>query len=169
MRTRLIPMLAVAGLTTALAAAPGCVHKPTLELHSAQINGIGLVGVGMNVKVRVNNTNNFDVQVRDVNVTVTVAERYTLPPIQYSPNIWLGSDQTTVVDVPVVIPWNLVPALLSQTFGKEKLAYHVKGTADVTATRLLNVQRNNYPIDEDGEVPRAALVAAARLKLPYAQ
>lgn len=166
MRTRLISMLAVAGLATAIAVGAGCVHKPTLELHSAQINGIGLSGVGMNLVVRVNNTNSFDVQVRDVNVQVTVAG-LVLPQIQYSPNRWLGSDQTTLVDVPVVIPWAMVPGLLTATVGREKLAYHVKGTADVTATRLLNVQRNNYPIDEDGEVPRATLVAAARLKLPY--
>lgn len=166
MKTRLISMLAVAGLATAIAVGTGCVHKPTLELHSAQINGIGLAGVGMNVVVRVNNTNSFDVQVRDVNVQVTVAG-FLLPPIQYSPNRWLGSDQTTLVDVPVVIPWAMVPGLLTQTLGKDKLKYHVKGTADVTATRLLAVQRNNYPIEEDGEVPRATLVAAARLKLPY--
>ena len=159
------PTLAVLGLTALLATAPACVHKPTLELHSAQINGIGLAGVAMNVVVKVNNTNSFDVQVRDVNVQVVVAG-YALAPIQYSPNRWLGADQTTMVDVPVMIPWATVPALLTQTIGSEKLKYRVKGTADVTATRLLQVQRNNYGIDEEGEIPRATVVAAARVKFP---
>jgi LEA14-like dessication related protein len=158
----------VAAVSLFALALAGCVKKPTVQLDSAQIAGVGLVGVSMNVVVRVNNTNSFDVMVREINAQMTINNRYTLSPIVTSPNVWLASDKTTLVSLPMVIPWTVVPGLLSETLGKDTISYHVQGTADVTATRLLQVQKNNHPINEDGTVSRAAILAAARVRLPMA-
>jgi LEA14-like dessication related protein len=144
----------------------GCVKKPTVQLDSAQIAGVGLVGVSMNIVVKVNNTNSFDVMVREVNAQVTINNRYTLSPIVMAPNVWLASDKTTLVTLPLVIPWTVVPGLLSETLGKETISYRVQGTADVTATKLLQIQKNNHPINEEGTVSRAALLSAARVRMP---
>lgn len=157
-------------LVSALTAtsAVSCVHKPTVELDHAQVSNVGLYGVGIDVIVRVNNTNSFDVMAREINANVSINNKYALAPIRMSPNRWLNSDQTTLVAVPVIIPWTVLPALLAETIGQPTLSYRVRGTADVTATKLLQVQRNDYPIDEEGTIPRSVIVSAARVRIPTA-
>ena len=163
---RKLQTLASVALCLSATALAGCVKKPTVQLDHAQIANVGLVGVSMNVVVKVNNTNSFDVMVREVNAQVTINNRYTLAPIVTAPNIWLASDKATLVSLPMVIPWTVVPGLLSETLGKESISYRVQGTADVTATKLLQIQKNNHPINEEGKVSRAALLSAARVRIP---
>lgn len=145
-----------------LAVAPlACVSKPTLKLHSARIESATPMGVGLMLMMKVTNDNSFDVQVRNVRVNVVLANRFPLPPIQYNPARWLPADGTTLVPVPVVIPWPMIAPLLGTTVGSVAIFYRCTGYADVTAIKMLNVERNDYPIDETGSVSRAALVMAA--------
>jgi LEA14-like dessication related protein len=167
-RAGLRSALAAATVLACLGAPGGCVHKPTVQLDRAQVSNVSLYGVGLDVLVRVNNTNSFDVMVRDVNAQVTINNKYSLAPMRLSPNQWLASDKTTLVAVPVVIPWTVVPGLLAETIGRDTLTYRVTGTADVTATKLLQVQRNNHPLNEEGKLSRAALLSAARTRFPAA-
>lgn len=163
----LLPRLwLLAALPVLAIAIAACVKKPTVQLDHAQIAGVGLVGVSMNIVVKVNNSNSFDVMVREVNAQVTINNRYTLAPIVTAPNIWLASDKETLVSLPMVIPWTVVPGLLSETLGRDTISYRVQGTADVTATRLLQVRKDNHPINEEGKVSRAALLSAARVRMP---
>lgn len=146
-----------------------CVHKPTMQLHHAEISNAGPNGIGMTVYLTVNNPNSFDVQVRNVRVQSTVAGRWTLPPVAYSPNQWLPADGSTVVAAPVVIPWVLVMPLLAETAARPDIPYRVQGAVDVTAIRSLGVRSDNYPVDENGSIPRFAVLQAARGMFPFAR
>ena len=147
---------------------PGCVSKPTMELHHAEVRTASPAGIGMDVYLKVHNDNGFDVQVRNVRVQTTMQGRWTLPGVQYSPNQWLPAGQTTIVAAPVVIPWPMVVPLLAETAASPTIEYRVRGSADVTAIRSIGIRSNNYPVDETGTIPRAAVVqAAARTPLPF--
>jgi hypothetical protein len=135
-----------------------------MQLHHAELRSASLHGVGLDVYLKVDNPNSYDVQVRNVRVEVQVG-RYPLPPFAFSPNQWLPSGEVTLVRVPMVIPYQVVPGLLADTVTSPGIRYHVRGSADVTATRLFGVERDNYPVDEDGVIDRMALVAAARTSL----
>jgi hypothetical protein len=150
----------------ALAAAPGCVHEPVVSLHHAEFHGVSGYGVGLSIFLKVRNDNMYDVQVRNVHVNVVFGHGYVLGPIDFAPNQWLPSGQTTLVAVPVTIPWQLVPALISETVGSYAIPYQVHGVADVTGSRALSIERNNYPVDEAGSIPRQMLVDSARGALP---
>jgi hypothetical protein len=46
--------------------------------------------------------------------------------------------------------------------------YHVKGKADVTATRTLQIEKDNYEVDEDGTFARQQIEASvAALGIPF--
>jgi hypothetical protein len=156
--SRLRHALALA-LTVLLLSA--CPSKPVLELHSARLQSASPQGIGFQIELRVNNDNAFDVKIRNVRASVIIAGRYPLPQLQYNPDQWLGAGQTTIVRVPMVVPWNLVTPLMATTAGSTHISYHVRGLADVTAVRLLGIEKNDYPIDEEGTVSRAELVVAA--------
>ncbi len=146
---------------------PACVSKPKMELHHAEVQTAGPMGIGMNVFLRVNNQNSFDVQVRNVRVQTTLQDRWTLPGVAYSPNQWLPADGTTVVSAPVLIPWALVGPLLAETAMNDIINYRVRGEADVTAIRSLGIRSDNYPVDETGTIPRIAVLQAARTTMPF--
>ncbi|MEZ4219560.1 MAG: hypothetical protein R3B13_01440 [Polyangiaceae bacterium] len=148
---------------------PSCVSKPKMQLHHAEVRSAGPGGIGMEVFLRVNNQNSFDVQVRNVRVQTTMAGRWTLPPVAYSPNQWLPADGTTIVAAPVVIPWTLVVPLLGETAMSDRINYRVRGEADVTAIRSLGIRSDNYPVDETGSVPRIAVLQVARTMFPFVQ
>jgi hypothetical protein len=165
-RALLGALLACAALASTQTA---CVSKPTLQLHHAQTSGVGPGGVNVDVYMLVNNDNSFDVQVRDFRGNVTLAGKYTFGPINWNPNQWLPSKQTTTVRVPVTIPWPVVPMILTETAGSDTVAYRVVGSADVTASRLIGIQRNDEPIDETGTMPRSMILNAARTMWPLAR
>ncbi|MCA9556499.1 MAG: LEA type 2 family protein [Myxococcales bacterium] len=139
----------------------GCVTQPAVQLHSVRVQSVGPMGVGLAMVMKVNNKNFFDVQVRNVRANVVVAEKVRLPMIAYNPDIWLGAKQTTLVPVPVTLPWASVGPLLSATIESDTIDYRVQGVADVTAVRMLGIRRNDEPFDDEAEVSRAQLVAAA--------
>ncbi len=140
-----------------------CVSDPVLSLHSARITQVMPTGVNLDIMMKVKNKNAFDVQVRNVNVVVKLADKYTMPRINYSPNQWLPAYQSTLVRVPVIIPWQLIRPLLSLSVDSETIEYTMVGTADVTAVRMLGIRRNDHEIDDEGEVSRSqVLMAAAR-------
>ncbi len=149
--------------------ATGCVSKPTMKLNHAAISSAGPAGIGMDVYLNVTNDNSFDVQVRNVRVQTTLQGRWTLPSMAYSPNQWLQAKHTTVVRAPVIIPWALVPPLLAETAMSPTISYHVTGSADVTAIRSIGIKSDNYPVDENGSIPRGAVLAAARTMFPYSR
>ena len=146
---------------------PGCVSKPKMQLHHAEVQNAGPMGIGMNVFLRVNNENSFDVQVRNVRVQTTLQGRWTLPGVAYSPNQWLPADGTTIVQAPVIIPWTMVGPLLAETAMSTSIAYRVLGEADVTAIRSMGIRSDNYPVDETGSIPRVAVLQAARTTMPF--
>jgi hypothetical protein len=148
-------------------AACGCVSKPKMELHHAEVRMAGPAGVGLEVFLRVNNENSFDVQVRNVRVQTFVQGRYALPPVAYSPNQWLPADSSTIVRAPAIIPWPLIGPLLAESAASATISYRVRGEADVTAIRSLGIRSDNYPVDETGTIPRVALLQAARSAMPF--
>jgi len=158
MPKRLVPLLALALLT-------GCVSKPVVSLHHAELEAASLEGLGLQVVLKVVNPNSYDVQVRTVHVQVTIADKFSLPPIDVQPNQWLPSNDTTMVKVPVTIPWPVIPGLLAETLGAPSVTYRVKGTADVTAVRALGIERNDYPVDEEGTLPRQLIIDASPVKI----
>ena len=139
----------------------GCPSKPVLELHGARLQSATPMGIGMTLIMRVNNDNAFDVKVRHVRVSAIIGRRYQLPMIRYNPEIWLPAGRSTQVPVPVVIPWHLVGPLIATTAGSNYIDYRVRGAVDVTAVRMLGIQRNDYAVDDEGRVSRMQLLAAA--------
>jgi len=68
------------------------------------------------------------------------------------------SRATTLVTVPVAIPWTIAPALVAETLGTPEVKYRIKGSADVTATCTFGIEKNNYPLDEEGALSRQVFV-----------
>jgi LEA14-like dessication related protein len=149
----------------ALVAVGGCVREPTIALHSAGIRGVGTQGVTLSMTLAVRNDNSFDVMVRNVTTDVTLADRFRLPTVTYSPNVWLPSDKTTLVSVPVVIPWALIGPVLATTVASPAISYRAVGHADVTATRALEIDVNEYALSEEGSFSRGELLQAAQTDL----
>lgn len=156
---------ALGPLLLALFAAPGCVSKPAVTVHHAELRGLSAWGLQVMILLQVRNDNGYDVQLRNVNVSTTFGRGLRLP-VMFSPNQWLPSNQTSFVQVPVTIPWTAIPQLVAETNGAYAIPYHVKGVADVTATRSLGIERDNYPVDEGGAIPRQLVVDAARSAIP---
>jgi LEA14-like dessication related protein len=144
----------------------GCVSKPVVTVHHAEVRSASLQGVAVAVILKVNNPNSYDVQVRNVRANVVIAGRYPMGPISISPNQWLPANQSTLVPVPVTVPWQLVPALVAESAGRSAIPYHVTGSADVSAVRSIGLDRDDYPIDEEGTIPREIFLGAARSVMP---
>jgi hypothetical protein len=159
----LLVALAALGLGSA-----GCVTKPSMVVHHAEVRGVSSYGIQVMIFLSVTNENSYDVQIRHVNCNVIIGKGYVLGPIDFTPNQWLPSNQTTMLAVPATIPWTLAPALAMETYGSYGIPYTVKGFADVTATRSFGIQRDNYPIEQSGLVPRQTVVDAARTVTPLA-
>jgi hypothetical protein len=158
--------VAILPILAALAAGPACVQQPVVTVHHAEVRGLSGNGLGVVIYLQIRNDNAYDVQIRNVHCNVTFGRGYNLGPIDFSPNQWLPSNQSTLVPVQLSLPWTLLPALAGETVGSFAVPYHVTGQADVTATRAFGIERNNYPIDEGGSVPRQMMVDAARAAIP---
>jgi LEA14-like dessication related protein len=147
----------------------GCPTKPTMELHSASLRGASTQGVLLNITMSVHNANSFDIMVRNVTADVTIAGRHRLPTVVASPNVWLPSDETTAVTVPVVIPWSQIAPIVATAGTSPRIGFVAIGRADVTATRALEIDINEYQLQETGSFSRAELVAAGARGLPGAR
>ena len=77
--------------------------------------------------------------------------------------VWLPSDRTTLVRVPVAVPADLALAILRETYSSPMIQYRFRGRADVTATRTFQIERDDYSVDEYGVVSRRQIEAAIGL------
>jgi LEA14-like dessication related protein len=150
--------LLVAASALSLAFASGCVSKPVIALHHADLKEVSLQGLDLKVVIQIHNPNAYDVEVRAVHAQVTIAGKYKLEPMDLQPNKWLPAGETTLIAVPVYIPWPMVPGLIAETLGTPDVKYRVQGSADVTATRTFGIEKNNYPLDEEASLPRQVFV-----------
>lgn len=139
----------------------GCITEPAMKLYGARVAFASPQGVGLNMTMKVENDNAFDIQVRNVAANVTMAERYRLPTVYASPNIWLPAGRATLVQVPVVIPWSMIAPLTAATIGSSTIGYRVVGRADVTATRALEIDFDAWKLDQEGKFSRGDLIMAA--------
>ena len=156
-----IPLVAAALLLV------GCVHKPTMHLDHAEISGVQLAtmppsfGIVMVVVLDVFNPNSYDVAVRAVRGQTVFAGQYPLPVMYQAPpdGVWMPAGQTTQVRVPVTVPVQLAFALMQQGMAVPTIPYHFTGSADVTATRTFELEKDNYAVDEDGAITRDQMMA----------
>lgn len=154
-----IPHPARAAVVGALClAATACVETPKVRLHHADIQGASLGGAVIDVVIEIQNPNGYDIQLRDVTAETTFAGKYRLPPIVIHPNQWLPAGRATQVHVPTTLPWLMIPGILAETVLSPKVTFHVRGTANVTATRTFGIEEDNYPIELAGEMPRQAML-----------
>jgi len=136
----------------------GCVQTPTIQLHHVDFKGPSLTGAVLDVVLEIHNPNSFDVKVRSVTADTTFANRYLLPTIHLQPNQWLPSGQKTLVRVPTVLPWLMIPGIVAETVFSPVVHFRVRGSVDVTATRMFGIEEDNYPVDVQGTLPRTLMV-----------
>jgi len=156
----------VAVLALVVAGTNGCAKKPTMKVHHAEMQGIQFgfppsVAVQMTVVMDVHNPNSYDVAIRAMRGTVTFLDRYTMP-IDFRPGgegVWLGSDRTTQVRVPTAVPVDLAMRITREAM-TGVVPYRVVGKADVTATRSLKIESDDYSVDERGEISRQVIEAS---------
>jgi hypothetical protein len=152
----------------------GCVSKPTVKLNHAEITGVSFgfppqLGVLMNVVLEVHNPNSYDVAVRGVRGQAVIANQFSVPVDFRPPNpegVWLPAKQTSLLSVPMNIPVQTGLAVLSQAYGAPAIPYRFTGRADVTATRSLQLEKDDYAVDEQGQIPRQQLEAALHIGAP---
>jgi hypothetical protein len=166
----MVPNHRVFALAFLASLSAACVKKPTVELDHAEITGVRValppsVSILLTIYLRVNNPNSYDVAIRAVRGQVLLAYHYTLP-VDLRANgdgIWLGANSTTPVAVPVTIPGDLALSLLRETLTTPAIAYEFVGRADVTASRTLELQRDDYSVKESGSVSREQLERSVRI------
>lgn len=142
--------------------ATGCVSKPTMRLNHAEVAGVQLatfppsLGVVMTVVLDVHNPNSYDVAIRAVSGTVYMANKYPVIVNYQAPGdgLWLPSDTTTPVRVPITMPVELAVAVLREAFSSPVIPYRFVGRANVTGTRTFKIEKDDYSVDEQGTVTR---------------
>jgi LEA14-like dessication related protein len=150
--------------------AMGCVSKPTMKLNHAEISGVSFgfppqVGVVMTVVIDVYNPNSYDVAVRGMRGTALLASRYTMP-IDFRPGadgVWIPASSSSAVRVPITVPLDLALRMLNESLANAEVPFRVTGTADVTASRTFQIEKDNYSVDESGTFSRQQL----ELALPH--
>lgn len=170
-----------AGLALALSSllalgVSGCASKPTMKVHHAEMQGVHIgfppsLQVQMTVVMEVYNPNGYDVAVRGMRGTVSFFDRYTMP-IDFRPGgegIWLASEKTTQVRVPTSVPVELALRITREAM-TGSVPYRVVGKADVTATRSLQLEKDDYSVDERGEISRQVIEQSiAAIGMPFAR
>ncbi len=145
----------------------GCVSKPTMHLNHAEISGAQFatfppsIGILMTVVVDVYNPNSYDVAIRAMRGQVVMGNNYSLP-VDFRPpgnGVWLGSERTTSVRVPITIPLDLGLLLLRDSATAEFIPYRLTGRADVTASSTFRVESDDYAVDEQGTISRQQIAA----------
>ena len=152
-------------LAVALLAA--CAHAPTMTLNHAEISGVQLatfppsLGLVMTVVLDVTNPNGYDVAVRAVRGQASFPGQYPLLVSFQAPpdGVWLPAGKTTQVRVPVTVPIQLAILLVQQSLSSPSIEYRFTGTADVTATRTLQIEKDNYSVDQPGTITQNNLLA----------
>lgn len=153
----------------------GCAKKPTMKVNHAEMQGVQLgfppsLAVQMTVVIDVYNPNGYDVAVRAMRGNVSFFDRYTLP-IDFRPGgdgVWLPSKATTQVRVPTAVPVDLAVRITREAM-TGNVPYHVVGKADVTATRSMQIEKDDYSVDERGEISSQVIAASiASIGIPFA-
>ena len=167
-------MLRLAVVAAAALLLAGCASKPTMKLNHAEISGVQIafplqVNVEMRVVMEVYNPNSYDVAVRAVRGQTVFADKYALPvEVSFGPKgYWLPAKRTTALVVPIIVPAQLGLAVLSESWIGPVVPYRFVGKADVTATSTFALEKDDYSVDERGEIPRAQFDAAIRSALPH--
>jgi hypothetical protein len=161
-------------LVALLVLTTGCAKKPTMTLKHATVSGVQIgfppsLGIVMNAVLDVTNPNGYDVAIRAMRGTVVLANRYTLPIDYRAPGdgLWLASDATTTVQVPIAIPVDLALALLRESQMSLQIPFRITGRADVTATRTFKIEKDDYAVDEVGAISRAQVEQTMRSAMPW--
>ena len=147
----------------ALALATGC--TPVVSLHHTEVRGASMGGLSMVAHMTIQNDNAFDIELRSLRASVTMADRYALERVDIQPNKWLVAGRRTRIAVPITVPWTSIPGILASSVGSSRVPYRIRGVARVTASRSGRF-RANYPIDDEGTVPRSTLARSAPGGLP---
>lgn len=134
----------------------GCVSDPLIRIERARVIHIDQTGVTVGMTMSVKNDNSFDVLVRDIRANVILDGVHFLPSIQTSPNVWLPSNATSPLQIPVLVPWPVAMYLLQSK--APMISYRAKGVANVMGSRTLKVDKV-YPIDQEGTLSREELQA----------
>jgi hypothetical protein len=71
----------------------------------------------------------------------------------------MPAGQTTPLRIPINMPVDLAMVLLQESAMNPTIPYRFIGTADVTATRSLQIEKDAYALDERGEITRAQIAA----------
>ena len=159
-RRRSLAMVGL-GLLMLVTTSAGCVQKPTMRLSHADVTGFRIsfppaAGVLMNVVVAVYNPNSYDVAVRAVRGHVVLNDRHTLP-VNFraqGDGVWLPSDRTTRVTVPVDVPLDIALSVLRESQMVQQIPFTFAGRADVTATRTFKLEEDDYSVNERGFISR---------------
>ena len=140
-----------------------------MRLHHAEITGVRVqfppsVAVTMTIVVDVYNPNSYDVAIRAMRGQAILAERYPLPMDLRFPGegIWLYADRTTPVRVPIAVPVEIGVQLMREALFAAQIPFRFVGKADVTATRSLKIESDDYSVDERGWISRQQIEAALR-------
>jgi hypothetical protein len=141
-----------------------CVQKPTMHLNHAEITGAQLTfppSVQMVVVMDVYNPNSYDVAVRAVRGQAVMADVYPLAVDFRAPpeGVWMPAGQTTQLRVPLLMPVALGITLLQQAWNNPTINYRFIGKADVTGTRTLQIEKDDYSVDERGTITRDQIAA----------
>jgi LEA14-like dessication related protein len=139
----------------------GCVSQPVVTVDHANVRGVSLDGMDLDVYLKIQNSNAYDVKIRRVHADVKLADQIDLPPVDLEPGVWVPSNDSAILPVPMKVPWTVVPAIITQSLSADKVTFHFKGDADVTATRAFGIEENHYPIEQDGELPRSVFLDAS--------
>ena len=138
-----------------------------MHLNHAEISGAQLgtfppsIGILMTVVVDVHNPNSYDVAIRAMRGQVIMGNNHVLPIDFRAPGsgLWLASDRTTSVRVPITMPLDMGLMLLRESVMAPVIAYRLIGRADVTASNTFRVESDDYAVDEQGTISREQIAA----------
>ncbi len=147
----------------------GCVSKPTMKLHHAEVSGVQLgfppqLSVVVTSVVEVKNPNSYDVAIRAMRGTLVLAGKHSLP-LDFKPGgdgIWLAADRVTTVRVPVTVPASLALQIVREAYTTPMIPFRIMGKADVTASRTFQLERDDYEVNEQGSLSREQVEASMR-------
>ncbi len=141
-------------LLVALATAPfagGCV--PTVELRAATVRGPSPGGLQFDAVLAIDNPNTFDVSVENIDGTIRIEGVRGLVPMHAQPHVWCRAGRRTIVQVPVIVPYAMIPQIIATSVSNPTVKFNMVGRARVLATSTYRWQQV-HDIDQDGELPR---------------
>jgi hypothetical protein len=160
------------GLLALATASSGCGPKdPIMRVNGSTLKG-GQFVVGtfpfprasvdalMEVYVTADNPNGFDLQVRGVRGYIFMMNGRHQLRLDMPLGVWLPADRTTAFSVPINIPVATGIQILRESVTMTCVPFTVQGVADVTATSTFRLNKDNYPFNQNGCIPRQQLLMA---------